>query len=172
MRLECYFRFEEKLIMAKRKNSKSDNEAVAWYSDLLKDDGYQIEKIGNSEADIIAKKDNEQFFFEIKMTKAKVTYFGAATLTEWTKALEHPDNYLFVIIKEENGDFEVVEEFTPRDFMEYSSIPPFKVNFHIKLEKGKRKPPVRRTAIQFTEQLSIQLRSMYDRLTLDRNNKK
>jgi hypothetical protein len=67
------------------------------------------------------------------MTEKTDSCFGAATLTEWEQAFKTPDRYRFVIaIKGENDTF-TFREFTPAEFMQYSTIPPFKVYFNLNL---------------------------------------
>jgi len=62
--------------------SKSDKKAKDTYIKHLKSDGFKNVEIINSPSDISAEKNGETYFFEIKMTKKKIKYFGAATLTE------------------------------------------------------------------------------------------
>jgi Holliday junction resolvase len=118
-----------------KKNLKSDAGAKAAYVRVLEKDGYENIQIKSSPSDIIATKNGETFYFEIKMTKQTEVYFGAATLTEWHQAIKTPNNYKFVIAitdsLEENFEFKV---YSPDDFMEHSTIPPFKINFNISLK--------------------------------------
>ena len=68
--------------------------------------------------------------------KQRGVIFGAATLTEWAAAIANPRRYLFVLAieKEEEGyDFYVI---SPKDFMKYTYIPPFKVDFNIPYKKS------------------------------------
>jgi Holliday junction resolvase len=131
--------------------SKSDKKAKDAYIVHLKSNGYENVKIINSPVDISAEKNGETYYFEIKMTKKKTKYFGAATLTEWVQAFKTPNHFKFVIaitdVKEE--DFKFIE-FSPEEFMKHSTIPPFKIYFNINLE-GNSKNKLRRSAIQLTE---------------------
>ena len=61
--------------------SKSDKKAKDAYIVQLKSNGYENVKVINSPVDISAEKNRETYYFEIKMTKKKTKYFGAATLT-------------------------------------------------------------------------------------------
>ena len=86
-------------------------------------------------ADIkVTGKDGEITYYEIKSTTKDDKYFGAATITEWRAALEHPDNYYFVVIVEKEKDEDCVAAiYKPKDFIKFATIPPFKVNFNIDL---------------------------------------
>ena len=72
------------------------------------------------------------------MTRRTDTYFGAATATEWAQAFQDPDHYRFVIAQtdENENEFKFLE-FTPKEFMKASTIPPFKVYFNIDLQTKK-----------------------------------
>ena len=114
-------------------NSKSDVAAKLAYVDKLAAAGFAA-KVVRSPADIVAEKDGAIWYFEIKMTRHKDRYFGAATLTEWRQALKDPKHFRFVVAIEDNGSFEFIE-YTPSQFMRFSSVPPFKVNFNIDFNK-------------------------------------
>lgn len=111
--------------------SKSDKKAKEAFVKKLLKKGYDNAEIKSSPADIVAYKDGYEWFFEIKKT-TKEECFGAATQTEWKQAFKDPEHFLFVIAKtdekESDFDFEII---TPEEFMEYSTISPFKVNFNI-----------------------------------------
>ncbi len=147
-----------------RKNNKSDVKAKQAYKTHLEENGYENVEIISSPSDIKAQKDGQDFYFEIKMTKQTETYFGAATLTEWVQAFKTPNNFKFVIAKtdatEEAFSF---EEFTPIDFMEHSTIPPFKIFFNINLN-GKTKKRKRRTAIQLTNDTMTLLTELHNKM--------
>ena len=114
---------------------KSDVDAKEAYSEYLKSQGYKIIKIIASPADISATKDGEIFYFEIKKTSREDVYFGAATLTEWVAALRNKQKYLFVVAKSlENNQWEFTE-YTPDEFIKYSTIPPFKIFFSVPLSE-------------------------------------
>lgn len=114
------------------KNSKSDVKAKKEYSKHLENNGYTNVRIVGSPVDIVAEKDNVPYYFEIKMTKSEKNCFGAATLTEWEQALKTPNEFKFIIVKTnlEENRFEFLE-FTPQEFLKYSTIPPFKFYFNI-----------------------------------------
>lgn len=134
-----------------KKNGKSDVKAKQAYKLELEKKGYTEVQITGSPADIRAKKDGCDYFFEIKMTKQTDTYFGAATLTEWVQAFKTPDYFTFVIAKTNDNEdsFEFIE-FSPVEFMEHSTIPPFKIYFNVSLT-GKTPKRNRRKAIPLTD---------------------
>jgi len=94
----------------------------------------------SSPADIKATRAGKTWYFEIKMTKRADVYFGAATLTEWKQAMADPEHFRFVVAKTDEAEsaFEFIE-YTPAEFMEFSTIPPFKIFFSIDLENPSRK---------------------------------
>lgn len=121
-------------------NKKSDVKAKAAFVKHLQDNGFEAAVVSKP-ADIVATKDGETWYFEIKMTKRTDVYFGAATLTEWKQAVTDPDHFRFVVAKtnEEESEFEFLE-YTPEEFMKFSTIPPFKVYFNINFDGTVRKP--------------------------------
>lgn len=133
-------------------NKKSDVKAKKAYKEYLENFGFTNVKIVGSPADIIAVRDDETYYFEIKMTKQSQNYFGAATLTEWMQALKTPDHFRFVIAKTDEAEEEFVFfEYTPAEFMEHSTIPPFKIYFNISLT-DKPLQRKRRSAIALTQE--------------------
>lgn len=120
-------------------NKKSDVKAKNEFVKLLKERGFEAAVV-SSPADIKATKARETWYFEIKMTKRADVYFGAATLTEWRQALADPEHFRFVVAKTDEAEsvFEFIE-YTPAEFMEFSTIPPFKVYFNIDFEKKPKK---------------------------------
>ena len=124
------------------KNSKSDVGAKSAYVNHLKSNGFEA-RVASKPADIIATKDGQTWYFEIKMTKRQDVYFGAAPLTEWQQAVADPDHFRFVVVKTNDAEteFEFIE-YTPAEFMEFSTIPPFKIFFNIdfsgKVRKSKK----------------------------------
>ena len=120
-------------------NKKSDVKAKAEFVKRLQDKGFSV-SIVSKPADIVATRDGETWYFEIKMTKRTDVYFGAATLTEWKQAIADPEHFRFVVAKtnEEESEFEFLE-YTPEEFMKYSTIPPFKVYFNIYFDGSERK---------------------------------
>jgi hypothetical protein len=128
-------------------NKKSDVKAKRAYVEILKSKGFDAAVMG-SPADIKATLNGEAWYFEIKMTKREDVYFGAATLTEWRQALADPTHFRFVvaITNEEESEFQFIE-YTPEEFMKYSTIPPFKVYFNINLTgKERRKRESRKSS--------------------------
>ena len=119
-------------------NKKSDVKAKKEFVKLLNSRGFEA-YIVSKPADIVAKKDGQTWFFEIKMTKRTDVYFGAATLTEWKQAIADSEHFRFVVAKtnEEESEFEFLE-YTPEEFMKFSTIPPFKVYFNIYFDRSER----------------------------------
>jgi len=97
------------------------------------------------------------------MTRQKETYFVAATLTEWIEAMNQPDRYMFVIAQTDDGESFVFTEYTPHEFMEFSTVPPFKIFFNVNLN-GKTKQPKRRTAIRLTTEILKILAEVHDKI--------
>lgn len=130
---------------------RTDVLAKQAFLEKLRSEGYTAE-IKAQPSDIIAEKDGETWYFEIKMTEKTGSCFGAATLTEWEQAFKTPDRYRFVIaIKGENDTF-TFREFTPAEFMQYSTIPPFKVYFNLNLQGAtSRKRRKYNGAVSFSE---------------------
>lgn len=123
-------------------NEEYERKAKAFYVTKLNGLGFTDVEVISSPADITAYKNGKQWFFEIKATKKQDSCFGAATFTEWEQAFKTPDTFRFVIIKisEDEKCFESLE-FTPDEFIKYSSIPPIKVFFNINFKNmsGKKK---------------------------------
>ncbi len=113
------------------KNRKSDIAAKEAYANKLNANGFRARVTGYP-ADITAEKDGETWYFEVKMTRHEDRYFGAATQTEWSQAFKDPDHFRFVVVIADEADenFQFIE-YTPAEFMEFSTIPPFKVYFNI-----------------------------------------
>ena len=75
----------------------------------------------------------EKEYIELKMTESAGDYFGAATLTELQPALEQQGKLKFVIAKKEkNKEVYSFYFMSHLDFIDISTIPPFKTYFHIK----------------------------------------
>ena len=124
--------------MEVQENDRSDKKAKKAYIDYLEKNGYSA-KMGNDSIDIEAEKDGQKWYFEIKKTKHTDKYFGGATMNEWQKALEDPEHFRFVIaIDHEDGTWDF-KDYTPSQFQEFSTIPPFKVYFNIYFEKNSKK---------------------------------
>lgn len=145
------------------KNQKSDVNAKSAYVDYLKSNGFEA-SVKSTPADIIATKDGQTWYFEIKMTKRQDVYFGAATLTEWQQAIKDPDHFRFVVVKtnEAETEFEFIE-YTPAEFMEFSTIPPFKIFFNINLDGPSR---IKRggKAVKMTAEKLVMINKCYEEL--------
>jgi len=111
-------------------NPKSDVEVKAAYAQYLLDSGFENATITQAPADITATRDGNTYYFEVKYTTKSDFYFGAATLTEWEAALTYESRYWFVIAFKRDGEW-IFQKYTPSEFMEFSTIPPFKVYFNI-----------------------------------------
>ena len=140
---------------------RTDVTAKQAFLEKLISEGYHAE-IKAQPSDIIAEKDGETWYFEIKMTEKTDSCFGAATLTEWEQAFKTPDRYRFVIaIKGENDTF-AFREFTPAEFMQYSTIPPFKVYFNLNLQGAtSRKRRKYNGAVSFSEERFKNMLELY-----------
>ena len=137
--------------MAKKKTDKPGLESSKKY---LQELGYcEVEQI-NHPTDLRATMDGEVYWFEVKYTESDDWSFGAATSTEWECALENPDRFFFLIANKPGGEEHEESEWnhilvTPDEFIQYSTIPPFKIYFKFPLQ-GQIEIPERRTAIQAT----------------------
>lgn len=143
-------------------NDKSDIKAKEAYVNYLIQQGYVDVQIVHSPVDIIAYKNGKKHFFEIKATKRKSTYFGAVTFTEWECALKNKEVFKFVVIKEIDEEYEFYE-FTPEEFMQYSTIPPIKVYFNIDLNQKKKKTR-NTTALRMNKEVFLELNETYKKL--------
>ena len=119
-------------------NKKSDVKAKAEFVKCLQDRGFEASVVSKP-ADVMATKDGQTWYFEIKMTKRQNVYFGAATLTEWEQAVADPEHFRFVVAKtdDEEKEFEFLE-YTPEEFMKFSTVPPFKIFFNINFDGNVR----------------------------------
>ena len=150
-------------------NGKSDVKAKKKFIEELEARGFTNARIVASPADIVAEKDGKECFFEIKMTKTaskNKAYFGAATITEWKQALATPDRYFFVVAYTDDAEenFHYVE-YTPSEFMSFSTIPPFKVFFNIpSLNKKKTRSGKRKSALMANEENLKLLNKIYEEL--------
>lgn len=144
---------------------KSDITAKQAFIQKLLSEGFDSAEVKAQPSDIIAQKDGETWYFEIKLTDHQDTCFGAATLTEWEQAFKTPEHYRFVIaIRHTDGTFEF-RQFTPSEFMQFSTIPPFKVYFNISLNgKKRRKRSKRQPAIPLTEHTFTQMLQLFKQL--------
>jgi hypothetical protein len=99
----------------------------------LVSDGYSDVRIASTPADVIAERNGNRWLFEVKFTKAPDTCFGAATLTEWAAAADDPEHFRFVIAYQRDSEWRF-DQYTPEQFMAFSSVPPFKVYFSVPLD--------------------------------------
>ena len=131
-------------------NKKSDVKAKEAYKNMLNAKGFNA-RVTGSPADITAEKDGATWYFEIKMTRHADRYFEAATQTEWRQALADPDHFRFVVVIADEADenFQFIE-YTPAEFMEFSTIPPFKVYFNIDFTGKPKKSNRERKSIPLT----------------------
>lgn len=120
-------------------NPKSDVDAKAAYVAHLLGQGFDEAEVTKAPADITGKKNGKTYYFEIKFTRQEEAYFGAATLTEWEAALENENRFIFVVAFQRNDAWEF-HEYTPEEFMGFSTIPPFKIFFNVRVgdEKDNR----------------------------------
>ena len=148
--------------MTEKKNKKSDVLAKQAFIKELETRGVQA-RVTGAPADITATRDGETWYFEIKMTHRTDRYFGAATMTEWKQALKDSAHYRFVVVKADETDtvFEF-KEYSVEEFMQYSTIPPFKVYFNIDLQgESKRKRRKNNGAVSFSEMFFEKMLKLY-----------
>ena len=136
-------------------NKKSDVVAKEAYLKELIKEGYENPKIISSPTDIHAFKDNAEYFFEIKMTRKTDKYFGAATITEWEQALKDPNHFFFVVAIQEDSKITKFIKYTPSEFLRFSSIPPFKINFNIDFTKDDIKESSKISENQISEMINF-----------------
>jgi hypothetical protein len=122
----------------------------------LEEIGYSNVRIIHHPVDIRAEKNGEVYWIEVKYSESKDgKMFGAATLTEWECALEHPNHFFFMIAHKPGG----VEDsskwkfhfISPCEFEPFSTVPPFKIYFNYDVNDPNRIPK-RRSAIPATEE--------------------
>ena len=142
-------------------NKKSDVKAKAEFVKCLQDRGFEASVVSKP-ADIMATKDGQTWYFEIKMTKRRDVYFGAATLTEWEQAVADPEHFRFVVAKtdDEEKEFEFLE-YTPEEFMNFSTVPPFKIFFNITFDGSVR---TSKTATSLTHENLKIMSDCFDRI--------
>ena len=145
-------------------NKKSDVAAKQAYVNKLNAEGFQAH-ITSSPADITAEKDGKTWYFEIKKTHQTDRYFGAATQTEWGQAFKDPEHYRFVVaIADEADEHFEFKEYTPAEFMEFSTIPPFKVYFNIDFTGKPKKSTKERKSIPLTKENFQKMDECYKKL--------
>ena len=144
---------------------KSDLDAKKAYSEYLESQDYKNIKIISTPSDISAEKNGELFYFEIKKTSNNENYFGAATLTEWVGALKNKSHYFFVVALTLGNQEWNFTEYTPDEFMKFSTIPPFKIFFTVPMsdkEISKKRKNI--SAVKLTWQKIKKLKDVYDEL--------
>ena len=160
--------------MAKKKSQLSDKDAKSIFKNYLIKQGFEIKKWnkgGKCPADIYACHNDKEFYFEIKKTSLsnkRNNYFGAATLNEWTAAVENPHNYFFVIAFEKGNDYDFYI-ITPQKFIKYLYIPSFKIYFNIPYDVNNQqllffKPGREGTSIVMNDEVYHDLRSCWEKL--------
>ena len=145
-------------------NKKSDVTAKQAYVNKLNAEGFQAH-ITSSPADITAEKAGKTWYFEIKKTHQTARYFGAATQTEWRQAFKDPEHFRFVVAIADEADahFEF-KEYTPAEFIEFSTIPPFKVYFNIDFTGKPKKSTKERKSIPLTKENFRKMDECYNNL--------
>ena len=140
---------------------RTDTDAKQAFLEKLLSEGYTA-KITSKPSDIIAEKDGEIWYFEIKKTVKKDKLFGAATLTEWEQAFKTPERYRFVIAMKNDDESFSFSIITPEELMAFSTIPPFKVYFNINLlDTTKTKHRTTNGAIAFNEEHFMKMLQLY-----------
>lgn len=132
----------------------------------------QLNEENPKNTDLIGKRNGEKVYIEIKWTSKK-DCFGAATLTEWTPYLEGK-NLDFVVVKGESNqdpkDWEY-KVYSPKEFMKYSTIPPFKVNFNIDID-DEYKHTNHPKALDAKKEYLAKLYDIYQKLSIENKEKK
>jgi hypothetical protein len=130
----------------------SDKEGVEAAMEWLEGKGFtEINNI-HKPVDLSANFQGMKYWIEVKYTETKnKLYFGAATISEWGCAINNPENFFFLVVQKPGGvnadsywNFELIKAI---DFIKFSTIPPFKINFNLPLNEP-RKIPKRRSAVQ------------------------
>lgn len=148
-------------------NPKSDVEAKRAFVKELEKENFKDIKIASSPADIIAVKNGVKNYFEIKFTSQKDKYFGAATLTEWECAINNLDNFLFVVCRQKDNKW-IFDRFSPKEFIRYSTIPPFKIFFNLDLKDFDKKKSDETKALKASFDNLKELVSFYKKLKIDK----
>lgn len=152
-------------------NKKSDVKAKKAFCEKLIQEGYTDVKVISAPADIFAVKDGAIYYYEIKMTRNKHTYFGAATETEWAQAFLDPEHYRFVVAKtnDDESEFEFIT-YTPQEFIGYSTIPPIKIYFNIDFDNPAKNKGHRSSVVMNKENFEV-LHKAYESIKKGRDNK-
>jgi hypothetical protein len=153
-----------KAVADSKVNLKSDVPAKeAFINELVKNRGFSEARVTKSPADITARKGNKTYYFEIKWTSKEDKYFGAATITEWEAAFDNDPFYRFVVAMKrgDNWDF---HEYTPSEFMTFSTIPPFKVYFSVPVSGEKAESQNRDTkSVKLTKDRLKEMMRLYNK---------
>ena len=149
-------------------NTKSDRKAKEEFCKKLTSEGFDSVEITATPADIMATKDGETWWFEIKQTTQEKNYFGAATETEWEQAFVDPDHFRFVIAQTNKSQtkFNFIE-YTPDEFIQFCSIPPFKVFFNIDFKghtTSKKKDDREKKTITFSKESFSKIHDVFSKL--------
>ena len=137
-----------------------------WYRKHLLENGYDSAEIVKSPADIKATKDGETWWFEIKYTTAKDSYYGGSTETEWEQAFKCPERFRFVIIQtNKSGTKFKHKEYAPEDFIRYCAVPPFSITFTIRLTPYKKARNTQKEdvkSIRFSKELFEEMHEFFN----------
>ena len=167
----------------KSKNSRTAKYAKAKFKEYLREEGYTEIKQINHPTDFEAYKNGIHYYFELKMTsKRDGVYFGAASITEWNAGLGDNNSELRFVIaqsKDETNDENTTFDFEPitiKTLIPYSTIPPFKINFNLPLDKNKREETMTSTrrqnkAVQLSKDLVNPLYKLHEALKDDEKRK-
>ncbi len=110
-------------------SNKKHNDAVLFVKKSIDEKFETTTEVGNLPCDlIIRKKDTKDvlcYMSVIKMTKSSL--YGATTLSEWQFAYQNKRNFIFAVVV---GDCQTktstdIFYYTPKQFCETSSLPPF-----------------------------------------------
>ncbi len=144
-------------------NSKSDVKAKEAYVKVLAEEGFKDIEIISTPTDISASKNGTKYFFELKFTNQTEKYFGAATLTEWECAINNLENFFFVICRIEKNKW-LFDKFSPKEFIGYSTIPPFKIFFDVDLKNFHKKKTKETKSVKANFDNLNELVKVYDKL--------
>lgn len=118
-------------------NMALESAAIESIKKVLEGKFETIERNG-AKSDLKAVNENgEVFYYEIKSTR-KNPYFGSASFSEWKLALENPESYFFIVAYFNDGCFDFFQ-FSPKEFLSYSTIPPIKVYFNLDIDNPQKK---------------------------------
>lgn len=120
-------------------NPKSDTKQKLAFAKFLKHvKGVDVGSINTKSqcVDVEARINGIDKYFELKTSSKpekdlkKQEYFGTATITEWEKAVENPQDFYFVyVIGNEKQGFKYMMV-KAEDVFSYSTVPPFKININ------------------------------------------